>query len=93
MLQLLRLEFYLKLALWEQRYFDARYEPMTNPIFGFVRNQSGERHSYATQSGMAVGAVKNWVRFIIFRGSHGVVPDGVESRNRRCWGVSRVVWS
>jgi len=51
----------------------------TNPIFGFVRNRSGERHSYATQLDMTFGAGENWVRFIIFRGSHSCCLSSLPS--------------
>ena len=62
----------------------------TNPIFGCVRNRSGERHSYATQSNMIVGTGGNWVRFIVFNGTQYMIPDGVESHNRRFRGIAPV---
>ena len=62
----------------------------TNPIFGFGRNRSSERHSYATQLDMAGEGGGNWVRSVIFNGTQYMVPDGVESRNRRSWGDAPV---
>ena len=62
----------------------------TNPILGHMRNRLGGRYSYATQSDMIVGDGGNWVRFIIFNGTQYMVPDGVESRNRRFRGVAPV---
>ena len=57
----------------------GRFLRKTNPIFGFVRNRSGERHSYATQVYMTFGAGENWVRFIIFRGSHSCCLSSLPS--------------